>query len=78
MLGLRWGEVAGLRVGRLDLLGQKLTVAEQITRGEHGRQVIGSPKSLAGTRTLALPTWLVELLAAHLARRGLTVAVPEA
>lgn len=78
VLGLRWGEVAGLRVGRLDLLGQKLTVAEQITRGEHGRQVIGLPKSLAGTRTLALPAWLVELLAEHLARRGLTAAVPEA
>jgi integrase len=33
VLGLRWGEVAGLRVGRLDFLNRTVTVAEQRTRG---------------------------------------------
>lgn len=78
VLGLRWGEVAGLRVGRLDLLGKRLTVAEQITRGEHGRLVIGEPKSDAGKRTIALPEWLIELLAEHLARRGVNAADSDA
>jgi hypothetical protein len=32
VLGLRWGEVAGLRVHSLDILGRTVTVAEQRTR----------------------------------------------
>lgn len=78
MLGLRWGEVAGIRVGRLDLLGRTLTVAEQVTRGPKGTTVFGPPKSTAVSRTLAVPEVLVEMLSAHLARRGLTAADPEA
>jgi integrase len=73
-LGLRWGEVAGLRVGRLDLLRETVSIEEQITRGERGRHVIGAPKSRAGRRTLTMPRALVAILAEHLARRGLTGA----
>jgi integrase len=43
-LGLRWSEVAGLRVGRLDLAGGKLSVVETIVRGIGGRNVFG-PRS---------------------------------
>jgi integrase len=78
LLGLRWGEVAGLRVGRLDLLGRTLTVSEIVTRDEHGRSVAGPPKSAAGVRTLAIPVAQVEVLAEHLARAGLTAADTEA
>jgi integrase len=78
MLGLRWGEVAGIRVGRLDLLGRTLTVAEQVTRGPKGTTVFGPPKSTAGRRTLAIPEVLAEMLAAHLAHRALTAADPDA
>jgi integrase len=74
MLGLRWGEVAGLRVQRLDLLARTLTVAEQATRGPKGTTVFGPPKSNAGRRILAIPESLAEMLAMHLARRGLTAA----
>jgi integrase len=74
LLGLRWGEVAGLRVGRLDLLARTLTVAEIVTRDAKGRPVVGPPKSEAGHRTLAMPTVLVEVLAEHMARCGLTAA----
>jgi integrase len=77
-LGLRWGEVAGLRVGRLDLLRGELTVAEQVTRGEGGRSHLGAPKSRAGRRTLTMPAWLVEMLAEHLRARGLTAADSDA
>ncbi len=65
VLGLRWGEVAGLRVGRIDFLRHTITVAEQL--GRDGRT--GPPKSDAGQRTLAAPAWLIEDLAAHIADR---------
>jgi hypothetical protein len=29
--GLRWGEAAGLKVGRLDLLRRRVTVAETLS-----------------------------------------------
>ncbi|HEX6312317.1 MAG TPA: tyrosine-type recombinase/integrase, partial [Acidimicrobiia bacterium] len=74
VLGLRWAECAGLRVGRLDLLRSTLTVAEQLDRD--GRTA--PPKSAAGRRTLGVPSWLVEMLGEHLARRGLTGADTDA
>ncbi len=74
VLGLRWGEVAGLRIGRLDLANRTLEVAEQVTRGRGGRIFLGEPKSDAGHRLLAMPMPLVELLQAHLDARGLTKA----
>ncbi len=72
VLGLRWGESAGLRVGRIDFIRSTLTVAEQITRGEHGEPRSGPPKSGAGNRTLSVPGPLIDLLGAHMTRRGLT------
>ena len=74
LLGLRWGEVAGLRIGSLDLLLRSLTVTEAVTRDEHGRPMLGPPKSEAGNRTLSMPQVLVDILAGHLARMGLTGA----
>ena len=74
VLGMRWGECAGLRVGRLDVLRSTLHVAEQFTRGKGGAMVLEPPKSQAGRRTMAVPAALMALLADHLARRGLTGA----
>ena len=71
VLGLRWGECAGLRVDRIDFDRSTITVAEQVTRGAGGRSVTGPPKSEAGRRTLAVPAALVSLLTQHLERRGL-------
>ena len=78
VLGLRWGECAGLRVGRIDFLRSTLIVAEQITRGQGGRHVSGPPKSQAGRRTLAMPQVLAGMLTEHLARCGLTGADSDA
>jgi integrase len=72
VLGLRWGECAGLRVGRIDFLHGSVYVAEQLTRGLKGRIANGPPKSEAGRRTLSVPQPLMDMLAAQLARRGLT------
>lgn len=77
-LGLRWGECAGLRVADLDFLNRTVTVNTQRTRGIGGRMVEGMPKSDAGRRTLTVPSALMELLAAHLQRRRVTAADPEA
>jgi integrase len=73
VMGLRWSEVAGLRVGRLDLLGRTISIVETAA------QVGGftPPKTASSRRTLTLPSFLLEMLAEHLARRGLTRADPE-
>ena len=42
VLGLRWGERAGLRVGRIDFRRSSVLIAEQITRGAGGRSVPGT------------------------------------
>jgi integrase len=78
VLGLRWGECAGLRVGRIDFDRSTITITEQVTRGVGGRSVIGPPKSQAGRRTLAAPTALMELLANHLELRRLTITDTDA
>jgi integrase len=74
LLGLRWGEVAGLRVRHVDFFAGTVAVAEQLTRGERGCSVLSAPKSAAGRRVLSAPKMLLDMLAAHLARRGLTGA----
>jgi integrase len=74
MCGLRWGEVAALRVGRLDLLRSTLSVAEALSRGVKGETRFGPPKSAAGIRTLTMPAVMTSMLAEHLTRRGLTGA----
>jgi integrase len=76
-LGLRWGEVAGLRIGRLDLLRNEVKVVEQVVRGRGGRSTLGPPKSHAGRRTITMPAWLSLMLAEHLRSRGLTAADAE-
>lgn len=70
VLGLRWGEAAGLRVGSLDLLRGTVAVSAQLGRDRQ----LSAPKSAAGRRSLAAPRWLLDDLAALLARRGLTAA----
>jgi integrase len=78
VLGLRCGEIAGLRVGRLDVLRATLEVAEQITRGRKGRVLTDAPKSEAGRRTVAVPRALMAILGEHLAARGVTGADSDA
>lgn len=77
ILGLRFSELAGLRVGRLDLLRGTVTVAEGLVESR-GELVSGPPKSAAGRRTLSIPQALATMLAEHLALRGTTGATPEA
>jgi integrase len=57
--GLRRGEAAGLKVGRLDLLRRRLTVAETLSE-VGGHLVWGAPKSHAA-RSVPIPRFLVPL-----------------
>lgn len=78
VLGLRWGEACGLRVGDLDLLRARLTVSGTLARDGRGATFRNAPKSDAGRRTVAMPKALADLLARHLASKGLTAADADA
>ena len=67
VLGMRWSEIAGLRVKRLNLLRRTLLVAETVAQVGGFADV----KTEASRRTLSLPPFLAEMLAKHLALRGL-------
>ena len=77
ILGWRWEEVAGLRVGALDLLRGVATVAETNIRDQKGRPLVGQPKSTASRRSIAIPAVLVDVLAEHMAATGITAADPD-
>lgn len=64
--GLRWGELAGLIVGRLDMLRRSLRVEESLSE-VGGVLALKSPKTASSKRTVALPAFLVDDLARHLA-----------
>lgn len=68
ILGLRWGEVAGLRLRSLDLDRSIVIVTEQLDRALD----LGPPKSRAGIRTLAMPHELRDLLREHVKAQNLT------
>lgn len=64
-IGLRWGELAGLRTERLNTHRRTITVVEQLTELS-GRLAWAEPKTAAGRRTVSLPAALTDLLAARL------------
>ena len=59
--GLRWGEAAGLKVDRLDLLRRRVTVAETLSE-VGGHLVWGTPKNHQ-VRSVPIHGFLAELLA---------------
>ena len=68
VLGLRWGEVAGLRRHRIDLIDRSILVCEQAVKTIGGGVELGPPKSQAGNRRIAISADLVELIDQHLER----------
>jgi integrase len=67
--GLRIGELAGLRRGRVDLLRGTVDIAEIVVE-VRGQLYTGPPKTRAGRRTIGLPRAVVEELAAHMGLVG--------
>ena len=66
--GVRWGELAALRVGRIDFLRRRALIAESVTvvRGAH---VWGTPKGHE-RREVPIPRFLVDELCAHVQGKG--------
>ncbi|MEU4779096.1 tyrosine-type recombinase/integrase [Micromonospora sp. NPDC023633] len=65
--GLRWGEASALRVSRLDLLRRRVTVA--VAFAEVGGELVeGTPKNHQ-RRSVPIPRFLVDELAAHVAAK---------
>jgi len=62
--GLRWGELAGLDRGNVDLDAGILTVDKHLgsLHEVNGRRWLGPPKTSASARVVPLPPFLVELL----------------
>ena len=65
-VGLRWGELAGLRVTKVDPLRRTILVDEQLL-DVNGKLSWGPPKTRAGVRTVTMPGAVAELLGSHLA-----------
>jgi integrase len=66
MLGLRFCECAGLRIGRLDLEHGTISVLEGLVEDGSGKIHSNPPKSRAGRRTMHVPTSLLAMLEEHL------------
>jgi integrase len=73
--GLRIGELAGLRRGRVDILRGRVDVAEIVVEVA-GTLTFGLPKTRAGRRSVTLPRSVVNALNDHLAE--FTAAEPDA
>src|SRR5664280_615995 len=66
--GLRYGELAGLRRADLDLSGAYpvVRVARSVSFAPGQEVRVKAPKTAAGVRTVALPSWLKPLMKQHL------------
>lgn len=64
--GLRFGELAGLRRRRIDLLHGTIAIEENAVELAAGRVEFGKPKTATGQRVVALDPDLVRMVAAHL------------
>lgn len=57
--GLRFGELAGLRPSRIDMVNHTLTVAQAL-KEVRGQVVEGTPKKAAARRTIPLPRLVID------------------
>jgi integrase len=63
---MRWGELAGLRRGNIDLDACEIRIVETLVEPGKGEVRFGAPKSQAGKRTVAFPQEIVEEIRWHL------------
>lgn len=69
-VGLRTGELLGLRRCDVDLEDRRLTVLVQAQQVVGMGRIVTGPKSDAGQRTVSLPTVALDALERHLADYG--------
>ena len=73
--GMRWGELAGLHAGRLDLIRRRIEVAETLVEVSGARTVKGYPKGKK-RRSVPLAEIVVQQVAAYLARHPARLTGP--
>jgi integrase len=66
--GLRWAELVGLKVDKIDPLRSTVQVAETLVEVEGRFMPAGPPKTRAGRRTLTIPRPVMQPLVEHIAR----------
>lgn len=69
--GLRNGELAALRARRIHVEGSRIEVVETRTLARDGTPTFGPPKSRAGRRTVPVPRFVMDELAADLTTRAI-------
>jgi len=69
--GLRWGELAGLRIAAIDMLRRRLTVRSALIEAAGEAPRLGRPKTAASERTITLPGICLEAIAQHIDRNPL-------
>jgi integrase len=67
--GLRFGELAELRRSDIDLKNARVRVRRAVVR-VGGKSVVGTPKSDAGIRDVAIPPHLIPILKTHVAEHA--------
>jgi integrase len=65
--GLRWGELTGLRVRRVDFLRRRVDVAEVLVE-VYGELGFGPPKTRTSRAQVSFPPFLADELGVHIAR----------
>lgn len=70
VLGLRWSEIVGLRVGHINFLDRTITILQTVAEVSGVLIMNQDAKSQASRRTMAVPPFLLDILAEHLARRA--------
>ncbi|CAB4785742.1 MAG: tyrosine-type recombinase/integrase [Actinobacteria bacterium] len=68
-VGLRAGEVQGLFVSDIDFLRRTINVRRQLD-GRTSAMTLKAPKSKAGTRSVPVPSVVLDVLAAHVQQFG--------
>ena len=66
--GLRWGEMAALRVRDVDPVRRRMLIARSVTE-DNGRLIFDTTKT-GEERTVPLPRFLAEQVAANVAEKG--------
>jgi integrase len=64
---MRYGEIAELRRGDLDLVHGKVRIRRGVTWVD-GHPIVGPPKTAAGVRDVSIPPHLIPIVEDHLAR----------
>lgn len=66
-LGLRWGELAGLKRDNLDMLRRQVKVVGSLERTGGGFRYVEETKTMSSRRTLPMTSFITDQVAAHLA-----------